>query len=146
MSGYHSPTPWRTEVYSPAFASIVDAEERAVVEKMFKDDAAFIVRAVNAYASGTTEQKKVLMQVYRELEYIADKEQERRDVGDPCPGFEFRREDFLALQELVEDTLTPEEMNEADRLGTPADALNAARGIPLTDPWMPERVDGDGRD
>ncbi len=50
-NGYHSPTPWKVEVYSPAFAAIVDAEDKTVVGKMFKDDAAYIVRAVNAQAA-----------------------------------------------------------------------------------------------
>ncbi len=55
MSGYHSPTPWKSEVYSPAFAEIVDAEGVTVVEKVFKDDAAYIVRAVNAQAAAEKE-------------------------------------------------------------------------------------------
>lgn len=53
MRGYHSPTPWKVEPMSPAFAQIVDAEGGVVVAKMFKDDAAFIVRAVSAYTRGT---------------------------------------------------------------------------------------------
>ena len=49
MSGNHSPTPWRAEVYRPAFAEVVDAEGHVVVASVFKNDAEFIVRAVNAY-------------------------------------------------------------------------------------------------
>ena len=53
MIGHHSPTPWRAEVYRPAFAEVIDAEGHVVVSSVFKDDAEFIVRAVNAYTQGS---------------------------------------------------------------------------------------------
>ena len=121
---YHSPTPWRTEVYSPAFASIVDAGERAVVEKMFKDDAAFIVTAVNAYSQA--------------VEWAAKcKKCHDEGLDDPndCKFYGEPKGCNAPVYGLHPSAMPPAPWLEK------AEVRQDAVGMPLTDPWWPKEAE-----
>ena len=98
------------------FAVRADRQERQA--RAEHEDALSYLMVTNAWKRAE-KLSAVMMQVCRELQYVADKFEESQAIGDPCPRLSFGYEDFWNLKEMVEGVLTPEELAKADHLGPP---------------------------